>query len=449
MGGVVASFLCECACCMACSCFAGVVNFTLSQAARLGHFLIVFSTLLLAVILGLSAPDYFGQNSQYTQIQLESGCDPNYTNNCVYRQLVYRASFSLFILFIGMAPFVYCNDYTNRSFWIIKFAIAYCVFVAFWWADNNVFAGFAEACRIFSFIWLLVQGLLFIDFAHDLHDIVMKDTDDAENMMPQVYYLSLSIGSLVSAIVGLVYLYMDYSGCDIGAFFVTVTLVAGVLTTVASLLNVVNKGLLTPSLMFAYSVFMCWYALLSNPNESCNPTADSFEGGRISTSIAVVLAISLTVVLYCVINGTRIFNVFDPTGQGVLQSYQSRDDATQQQALNAALTGVSPTEGALQKQSFQQTVQDSPESTDEPANDSPASSGSPMERLFFVILMALVACYGAMILTNWGKTDGSPAGGSGSNQSSVQSQWLKIVAQWLSLAFYAKILHAAYITNRT
>lgn len=447
MGGMIASFLCECACCMACSCFSGVVNFTLSQAARFGHFLIVFSTFLVAAILGLSAPDYFGMNTEYTQIQLESGCDPAYTDNCIYRQLVYRASFALFILFVGMAPFVYCNDYTNRSFWIIKFAIVYLTFVAFWWVDNSVFSGFAEACRIFSFVWLLIQGLLFIDFAHDLHDITMQGTDDPENMMPQVYYLGLSMGSLTCAIVGLVYLFLDYTGCDMGMFFVIVTLIGGVLTTIISLRDTVNKGLLTPSLMFAYSVFMCWYALLSNPNEDCNPTAFSFHGGKIDTSITVISIISLVVLLYCVINGTRIFNVFDITGEGVLQSYLPRNE---QQALNAALTGVPPAEGAGGAKPFQTAAQDSPESTDEAGDtgSAPNSSGSPLERLFFVVMMAFVACYGAMILTNWGKTDGAPAGGAGSNGVSVESLWLKIVAQWLFLLFYGKILHAAYITNQ-
>ena len=54
------------------------------------------------------------------------------------------------------------------------------------------------------------------------------------------------------------YLFMDYTGCQVGMAFTVVTLLVGVLTTAISLLNVVNKGLLTPSIVFAYSVFMCW-----------------------------------------------------------------------------------------------------------------------------------------------------------------------------------------------
>lgn len=36
------------------------------------------------------------------------------------------------------------------------------------------------------------------------------------------------------------------------------------------------------------------------------------------------------------------------------------------------------------------------------------SSGTAHERVFFHVLMMLAACYGAMMLTNWGKMNGEP-----------------------------------------
>lgn len=41
--------------------------------------------------------------------------------------------------------------------------------------------------------------------------------------------------------------------------------------------------------------------------------------------------------------------------------------------------------------------------------DAVKSSGTPQERGFFHVLLMLVSCYAAMILTNWGRTDGAPA----------------------------------------
>jgi hypothetical protein len=398
--------------------------------------LVVVVTLVLAVILGLGTPNSFAENNEYTGLQLTSGCSGEYQDNCIYRQLVYRASFSLSVVFTVLAVFVYCSDYSNRSFWVIKFASAIGFFIALWWGDNSFFSGWAEATRVFSFLWLLVQGLLFIDFAHDAHDIMMKETDDAENYFPQVVYLTLSGGSMAAVIVGLVFLFKDYTGCDMGMFFTVTTLVVGVITTVLSVLDSVNKGLLTPCLVFAYSVFMCWYALLSNPNEACNPTAGDEHGGAIDTSIAVVASVSATIVLYCVVNGTRIVNVFDPRGEGVLQSYQPGSKA--QQKLNATLTGASPG-SAGEETSLAGTTSPSASLPED-------ASGSPIERVFFCGLMILVSCYSAMVLTNWGKTNGEPVAG-GDIGVMYESQWFKIISQWLFLAFYLKVLHAAYITE--
>ena len=59
-----------------------------------------------------------------------------------------------------------------------------------------------------------------------------------------------------------------------------------------------------------------------------------------------------------------------------------------------------------------------------------------------------VSCYGAMILTNWGKTNGAPQEGSGSNASTGdESMWLKIVSQWVFLMLYIRVLQVAYNNN--
>jgi hypothetical protein len=79
-----------------------------------------------------------------------------------------------------------------------------------------------------------------------------------ESSMPYILYMSYSAAAFGAAILGLVYLFKDYAGCDLGMFFIVLTLVMGVITTGLSLLETVGKGLLTPCLMFAYSVFMCW-----------------------------------------------------------------------------------------------------------------------------------------------------------------------------------------------
>lgn len=283
MGAAIASCfainIAQTACCLGCSCLASIFSYTLSQAARVGHLLIIFTIFILAIVLGRSYPDKVDGYQSYTKISLSAGCSADDVNECIYRQLIYRASFSLVLLFSLLAVLSYVFESVNRGMWILKFAIAIGVFVGFWWVDNDVFSGWAEVARVLSFFWLLVQGLLFLDFAHDSHDMLMAAADDdltTRGSAKEVYgvYIFLSLGFLTCSGVGLAYLFKEYSGCQLGMFFTILTLLMGVILTAVSLLNTVNKGLLTPCLMFSYSVFLCWYSLLSSPNLSCNPTAN-------------------------------------------------------------------------------------------------------------------------------------------------------------------------------
>ena len=217
--------------------------------------MVLISVFVLAIILGQSYPNDINGYNSYTKVSLTDGCNADYLDACIYRQLIYRASLSSVMVFGVLALFTFCFDYLNRSFWVLKFGAIISIFIGFWWSANSNFSSWANVARVLSFFWLLVQGLLFLDFSHDLHDIIMSEED---NRLTQIFYLILSAGGFVTAIVGLVFLFLNYTGCALGMFFTVLTLIMGVLTTILSLLDVVGKGILTPSLMFGYSVFLCW-----------------------------------------------------------------------------------------------------------------------------------------------------------------------------------------------
>ena len=94
-------------------------------------------------------------------------------------------------------------------------------------------------------------------------DVIIYQADSVESRGENAsywytLYLSLCLLFISSGVIGLVYLFLDYTQCKLGMFFVVLTVILGVLQLVLSVLNVVNKGLLTPCIIFAYSVFMCW-----------------------------------------------------------------------------------------------------------------------------------------------------------------------------------------------
>mmetsp|Transcript_10258 Transcript_10258/g.9928 ORF Transcript_10258/g.9928 Transcript_10258/m.9928 type:complete len:440 (-) Transcript_10258:143-1462(-) len=420
----------SCAVSMGCTCLSSLLNSTLSQATRLGHLLIILFTFTLAIILGLEYPDKInGYYNSYTKINLTNGCDPGNINECIYRQLIYRASFSLIILFTLLAILSYSFEFADKSLWILKFGSAVGIFIAFFWVDNTVFSGFAELARVLSFLWLLVQGLLFLDFSHDLHDMMMTAVDEEERSEGsatalRVVYIVLSVIFLTCSGVGLAYLFRDYTNCQLGMFFTILTLFTGVILTVVSLLNTVNKGLLTPCLMFAYSVFLCWYALLSSPEQQCNPYATANWGAGKTGAVIIVASISLLTLSYCIINGTKTLNVFNPEGEGVIQSYTGPSVE-----LKSVLMGEDSNrlvDGGGSSQS---------------AENMRMNSSSGKERMFFHILMILFCSYISMIITSWG--DPSGVSESAGHLRGTESMWLKICSQWVFLLLYMKVLHTA------
>ena len=408
--------LCECAACMACNAFKTAFNATLSCAARLVHFLLLVMMFVFAIVLGKYYPNNINgyYSSTYTTIKLSAGCDNDYVNECIYRQLIYRSSFSLFLVFLLLSGLSYCNEYCNRSYWVLKYAGAGGIFVAFFWGSNAFFSGWAETARFISEFFLLAQGFLLFDLASDLHDVIMANADVEDSNSGgdsrgwYAAYIFLTLGSLTCAGVGLGFLFVMYTGCQLGMFFTVLTLILGVLTTIVSMLDTVSKGILTPAIMFAYAVFICWYALLSCPQGSCNPFASVNNGRAKDSSIIIIVIITCSVLLYCVANGTRIMDVFNPEGQGVLQQSSQLSMPNELSAVLTDSEAPAATNLNIDKKESGSDNSDTGLTAAGAAIGGEQSSGTPPERAFFHVLMLLAACYGAMVLTSWGRTDGSP-----------------------------------------
>lgn len=453
-----ASSLCECAACCGLTICTAVMNWTMSQARRVSHFLILLVIFSLAIFLGRSYATQINDYKDLSKIDLTYGCDSMYLSECMYRQLIYRASLSLFLLYTVLAMGSAFFDQVDKSFWPLKFAVAIGVFIAFFWDSNDTFSKYAEFARVISFLWLVVQGLLMLDLSHGAHDAIMKAASDADARAGGdsrgylCLYLFLSVSMLACAAVGLAYLFQNYASCDQGMFFTVATLILGILTTLISLLQVVNKGLLTPCICFAYSVFTCWYSLLSSTETGCNPSASINNSAAKDISVVITSLVTLTVLLVCVCYGARLLTIFDPQGESLIESGSNNRDL--EVILVGSKSGQSKRVGArgsAGSDDIQATklpyTEDSGSDGEDNSRGSSDAIPSANERVFFHVLMALASAYGAMILTSWGRTNGAPEL-FGTSVVSNESMWLKIVSQWIFLALYLKMLHVAYADNR-
>lgn len=460
--------LCECAACMACSCVSNLVSASLGQVARFGHLMLFVGVFALSSILGSSyqsnlvgtdSYSYMGVVSIPKSLNLNNlleGCDSSHGKDCVYNQLIYRASFALVLFFSVMAVLARCSDGANRGLWGIKVLALFGSFVAFWWSDNTFFSGFAEVARIMSFVWLLVQGLMVLDVAHDAHDILLikMETENLESggssNLWKLLYLILFIGCLTGGIIGLSYLLATdgYTGCSNGMGFVVIGIIISVLQLVISSLEAVNGGVLTPAFMFAYATFMTWYALLSSPDPECNPSARIANSKDKKAAEGIVVAVTMALLLFCVANGTRILQIFFTSGEGVLESayggYGTNDDSGLDSVLNAQEGGGSGSAAGKSSPEIGFIEREGSSDSAAAARD-PDSTGPAKERMFFHVIMAFASCYGAMVLSSWGRVDGAPEDAANQSFAGAESMWLKIISLWIFYLMYFKALHLAFV----
>lgn len=97
-------------------------------------------------------------------------------------------------------------------------------------------------------------------------------------------------------------------GCTLGATLTGITLAVGILTTVFSLVGSVGIGLLPPSILFAHSTFLCWYALSSHPDSTCNPWAadDVLSASGKSVGAAISLGLLMATVAWVTWHGEKV-----------------------------------------------------------------------------------------------------------------------------------------------
>ena len=451
----LATYLCECACCIGTQCFCNLIETSLANAVRFAHALILFITIGLAALLGTTFVNNMKSMNGYTSIfgygyELEKNCIDETTSvvsdECMFSQLIYRSTLSLFILFIALATLSICFEYLNKSFWVVKLGSTIGLFVSFWWTSNDVFDNWAEATKYISFLWLLAQGIIFLDFSYDVHEVIIRRAEESSSSWWYVVYLALCCGLLIGIGILISNMYHDYSGCGpTSTWFITITLIMGIVTTGISLLNSVNKGLLTPCIMFLYSSLMCWDALLSIPSSYCDENSNSIRAGD-STAMPVMLFITCTIVVYCVLNGSIILNVFNPDAEeGIVASYTRAQFPTDSGTVQ--LNAISSPKASLIDRDSREGVDGDSGCWDAGGNTiNMTPSGTRHERVFFMGLMALTSCYIGMILTNWG----SIAAVEGNDQQNIGiSMWLKVVSQWVMICLHCRVLQVAYQSSET
>jgi len=197
------------------------------------------------------------------------------TTVCFGNQAVYRFSLALVTFFALNLIICYCSPQFHTSSWVTKCSMLSTLVSISFFIPGDVYIVYREISRYFSFFYLLLQILVLINMVYTIHTYLLNKMDSGEenaNLYRYAYiaaFVLATIGSLVFSGI----LYYREGNCDLHDFIISSVLILGVVTILASATATINKGTLTPSLLFAYCIFLCYQALRSNPDLGCNHLA--------------------------------------------------------------------------------------------------------------------------------------------------------------------------------
>ncbi|XP_066530038.1 serine incorporator 2 [Hoplias malabaricus] len=422
-----ASCLCGSAPCLLSSCCPSSFNSTVTRLV-FSFFLLLGTVVSVIMIMpGMETqlekiPGFCEQNSVIPGFQGKVNC-----NIIVGYKSVYRMCFAMvcfFFLFSVIMIRVRSSKDPRASiqngFWFFKFLILVAITVgAFFIPDgtfNKVWYYFGV---VGSFVFILIQLILLIDFAHSWN---LKWVENAENGSRCWYAALLSFTFLhyACAFAATVLFYVFYTqpnDCTEHKVFISLNLIFCVIVSVVSVLPKIQEvqpssGLLQASLITLYTMYLTWSAMTNNPNRNCNPSLLQLVNATTSPSTSGSVQwwdaqgiVGLVIFLFC----TLYASIRSSNNTQVNKLMQTEE--TQGLAADA--------EANVDGDGVRRAVDNE-------------EDGVTYSYSFFHFCLVLASLYIMMTLTNWYQPDTDYQ----TMQSSMPAVWVKISSSWIALALY-------------
>ncbi|CAF1012079.1 unnamed protein product [Adineta ricciae] len=338
---------------------------------------------------------------------------------------VYRIQFSFACFFFLMMILMLCvkrskdpRSAIQNGFWFWKILIIIGICIGAFFIPNQ---GFAPTLMVIGticgFLFILIQLILIIDFAHSWNESwVARGEDGSKKHYVGLIFFTASF--YILSIVAVVLLYVYYASktsCGLNIFFITINLVLCIVASVVSVLPVVQNyhstsGLLQSSFVTLYVIFLTWSAITSEkPDPTCNPswygvitnqnsTAIEPSGnGSVGVSSIVGLVIFFGLIIYSALTSTT-------------------------KSSGGKLLGISGNE---------ETGAPIPDTEGGQSYDDEEQSVAYNYSLFHFMLF-LASFYVMMTLTNWLK----PTNDVYNFRQSEAAVWVKICSSWTCLVLY-------------
>jgi len=369
-----------------------------SRNSRLPYILTFVAFAILCVIFNLVDEDQISELPFYSATDCAELCARN--------GAIYRIGLCL-VIFFSIHFIILCIPGTgcfHTFVFLVKFVILSAwVIWSFWWETSAV-DKFADCARWFSLFFLVVQGLMLINWGWDTHDVMMarmigEDGGDAEHNL-KYCYIGICVALTLTSIIMIGFFFAEYSGssseCSAPKTILSLTLIFSVLEIVASYFIVYGNGFVA-SIVMVYVTLLSFQALGTYTNDECeNPSWSNDAPMYIGFCVLIA---TLSYVGY----ETRLLNE------------DERHDLANE---DADIISGNKTAGDAHNNPTMRKI-----------------------NLFFHLTMTMGSFYITMIMSDWGydgTTDnrwyGEPA-----------STWLIVLAQWFIMLIYIWILFAPKI----
>ncbi|KAK3508328.1 hypothetical protein QTP70_021481 [Hemibagrus guttatus] len=442
--GSCASCLCGSAPCLLSGCCPSAFNSTVTRLAF--SFFLLLGTLvsIIMILPGMEAhlekiPGFCEKGMSIPGFQGKVNCEVIVGYKSVYRMCFALACF-FFLFSIIMIRVRSSKDpraSIQNGFWFFKFLILVGITIgAFFIPDGTFNTVWYYFGAVGSFIFILMQLILLVDFAHTWNQTWVENAENGNRKCWYAALLSFTCFHYICALAAMVLFYVYYTqpdDCTEHKVFISLNFIFCVIVSVVSILPKVQNaqpgsGLLQSSLISLYTMYLTWSAMSNNPNRKCNPSLLKLVTNNPTTTVApsptippgqvqwwdaqgiVGLVIFLFCTLYASIRSSNNSQV-----NKLMQTEERQELAMDKEAEVG--------EGGVRR------------AVD---NEEEAVSYSYS---FFHFCLILASLYIMMTLTNWYQPDTDYK----AMQSTMPAVWVKISSSWLALALYLWTLVAPLI----
>lgn len=369
-------------------------------------------------------------------------------------EAVYRVCFTLacffFLFAIIMIKVNSSKDPRSaiqNGFWFFKILIIVGIAVGAFFIPHGDFAtAWMVIGMIGAFIFILIQLVLIVDFAHAWNEKWVGNYEESQSKMWYCGLLFFTIFFFILAIALVVLYYVFYTtganGCALHKFFISFNLILCVIMSIMSVLPKIQEvqprsGLLQASIISLYVQYLTWTAMTNNPDTECNPKISTMMeeigihiDGVTDTESGDMPKAQITMDYQSII-GLLIFLVAVLYASIRSSSHSSMGRLTLGGKENTTIPEASSSQPDEESGSRGQNVWDNEE------------EGVVYNYSFFHFMFFLASLYVMMTLTHWYK----PSSSGSMLNSNLPAMWVKIASSWVCVLIYMWTLIAPLVLS--